>query len=324
MAAPAAQVLADRATAAYLGLAIGDALGATVEFMTPREIRAQYHVHKEMIGGGWLKLRPGRITDDTEMSLALGSAILSSHRIEAESIARAFSDWMRGKPVDIGNTVRRGIVHYRNKGKTSVAKNDYNAGNGACMRCLPIALATFGADDETVVRASRVQAHITHHADLSDAGTEHVIRLLQMAMRGRSLSELETFSRAFCREHDVFDFNRKPEENPSGFIVHTLRAVFQAFYAHGDFESCLIDVVNRGGDADTTGAILGMLAGAYYGTRSLPKRWLKRLDTEVARQCRGQASALLGIAPVEIVAEEGARNVAADSSVSDQPAARST
>ncbi|HSO84778.1 ADP-ribosylglycohydrolase family protein, partial [Thiocapsa sp.] len=96
-----------RAAGAYLGLAVGDALGATVEFMTPREIREVYGEHRNLIGGGWLRLRKGRVTDDTEMSLALGNSILAAGCVDAHAIAEAFSDWMRTKPVDIGHTVRR-------------------------------------------------------------------------------------------------------------------------------------------------------------------------------------------------------------------------
>ena len=68
----ASPALESRAVAAYVSLAIGDALGATVEFMTPREIAAQYGSHDRIRGGGWLKLRPGQVTDDTTMALALG------------------------------------------------------------------------------------------------------------------------------------------------------------------------------------------------------------------------------------------------------------
>src|SRR5512139_2303360 len=96
----------DRAIASYLGLAIGDALGATVEFMTPREIAAQYGIHDTLRGGGWLRLKSGQVTDDTTMALALGEAILQGGQVEALAAARAFDDWMRAKPVDIGNTVR--------------------------------------------------------------------------------------------------------------------------------------------------------------------------------------------------------------------------
>ena len=84
----------ERAVGAYLGLAVGDALGATVEFMTPREIRAEYGVHANIVGGGWLRLKPGQVTDDTTMALALGRAILSAGRVEAEAAALAFDAWM--------------------------------------------------------------------------------------------------------------------------------------------------------------------------------------------------------------------------------------
>lgn len=107
----------DRAVAAYLGLAIGDALGATVEFMTPREIVAKYGVHDQLIGGGWLHLKPGQVTDDTTMALALGESILKQGRVDALAAAQAFDGWMRAKPVDIGNTVRRNLLQFRKTGK---------------------------------------------------------------------------------------------------------------------------------------------------------------------------------------------------------------
>ena len=93
--------------AAYLGLAIGDALGATVEFMTPNEIRHQIGLHCEITGGGWLRLKAGKVTDDTTMSLALGESIIARGHVDAKAAAEAFDAWMRAKPVDIGNTVRR-------------------------------------------------------------------------------------------------------------------------------------------------------------------------------------------------------------------------
>ncbi|VAX10093.1 ADP-ribosyl-[dinitrogen reductase] glycohydrolase [hydrothermal vent metagenome] len=290
----------DRAKAAYLGLAIGDALGVTVEFMTPNEIQHLHGVHKNIVGGGWLKLKSGMVTDDTQMSLALGSALLSCAQVDARVIAESFSEWMRSKPVDIGNTVRRGLIHYRTHGETSSPKSEYSAGNGACMRCLPIALASLGHDKETVRLASRTQAHITHHADLSDAGTEHIIELVQMAIRNHSLTELEACSQIFVRDNPEYRFDNKKISNPSGFIVETLQVVLQSFYSTHDFESCLIEVVNRGGDADTTGAIAGMLAGAYYDLDSLPQRWRDKLDQGVGELCAIQADKLMALAPIDV------------------------
>jgi ADP-ribosyl-[dinitrogen reductase] hydrolase len=286
--------LRDRAVAAYLGLAIGDALGATVEFMTPREIRDQYGTHRNIVGGGWLQLPKGRVTDDTEMSLALGRAILDQGGLDAPAIAEAFSDWMRSKPVDIGHTVRRGISLYRRTGTTEVPEHEYDAGNGACMRCLPIALYTLGAEPETVDQANRLQAHITHHNALSDLGTLSVIRLTQTALLGGSLDDLRALADALVAAEARFAFaGERRQDNPGGYIVETLRAVFQALFSTDSFESALIEVVNRGGDADTTGAILGMIAGALYGFDALPRRWLKALDRETARLCRRQALDLL-------------------------------
>lgn len=296
--------MCDRSKAAYLGLAIGDALGATVEFLTPNEIKAAHGVHKNIVGGGWLKLKPGKVTDDTEMSLALGIALLFCKQVNKKAIAEAFSEWMRGKPVDIGNTVRRGLVYFRSHGETSVPKSEFNAGNGACMRCLPIALATMGSDKKTVITASRAQAHITHHSDLSDAGTEHIIELVQLALENQSIAELKKNSQLFVKNNPQFKFDSRKMNNPSGFILDTLQAVLQSFYSTNDFESCLIDVVNRGGDADTTGAIAGMLAGAFYGMDSIPKRWLSQLDQEVKKLCETQAENLLAIAPIEVGFQE--------------------
>lgn len=286
-----------RAVAAYLGLAIGDALGATVEFMTPREIETVYGVHKEIIGGGWLKLKSGMVTDDTTMSFSLGDALLEARGIDAFTIANHFDTWMRNKPVDIGNTVRRGLLHFRSTGETSVPPNEHDAGNGACMRSLPIALVTLADSEEEVMAAVQAQAHITHNNPLSDAGTFCVVRMVQLALQGASMTSLRHGQvHDLITAYPTFDFRRrKRAENPSGFIVHTLRAVFESFFDTNKFEDCLIETINRGGDADTTGAIAGMIAGAFYGLDAIPRHWLKKLEAETAQRCQSQAKALLSL-----------------------------
>ena len=286
-----------RAIGAYLGLAVGDALGATVEFMTPREIRAHYQEHRDLKGGGWLHLRRGQVTDDTEMALALGRSILAAGEVDAVAAAEAFSDWMRRKPVDIGNTVRRGISAYRRTGAVESPPRENDAGNGACMRCLPVALTTLGADLEAVAAANRRQAHVTHHNPISDAGTLCVIRMVQSALLGGGKKDLKLLADALVAEEPAFTYDRKRAENPSAFIAETLRAVFQALFATDSLEAALIDVVNRGGDADTTGAILGMITGALYGYSALPARWVRHLDPDVRGQCLEQAQQLLRRSP---------------------------
>jgi ADP-ribosyl-[dinitrogen reductase] hydrolase len=278
---------------AYIGLAVGDALGATTEFLTPREIKEKYGVHDKIIGGGWLRLKAGQVTDDTEMSLALGGSILAHQGVEAVAVAKAFSDWMRNKPVDIGNTVRRGIIHYRHSGETSVAVNEFDAGNGACMRSLPIALFYCGAPDKVRLRASRAQSHTTHNNPMADAGTETVVDMVVGALKGWHKSRLEEMAVLLVSRFPLYRFDKRKVENPSGYIVETLQTVFQAFFSKGNFAEILIDVVNQGGDADTTGAIAGMLAGAYYGVDEIPVHWRERLDDKIMRACRDQALKLL-------------------------------
>lgn len=140
-----------RALGAYLELAVGDALGATTEFMTPSEIQRWYGLHTEICGEDWLRLVPGAVTDDTEMTLALGCLLLCMGGVVAVDIAEEFSGWMHSKPVDIGNTVRRGIMHFRETGESEVARDENSAGNGACMRCLPIALLHYHREQTTLV-----------------------------------------------------------------------------------------------------------------------------------------------------------------------------
>jgi ADP-ribosyl-[dinitrogen reductase] hydrolase len=284
----------DRGIAAYLGLAVGDALGATVEFLTPNEIRHQIGLHCDITGGGWLRLKAGQVTDDTTMSLALGQAILATGHVDAQAAAEAFDAWMRAKPVDIGNTIRRNLIQFRKTGNPEAIASEHDAGNGAAMRALPVALACYGQPESLSIAASRAQAHVTHHNALSDAACETLIFMVQDFLAGRDVIDVER-ERAgkLVSDFPVFAYDKRRRENPSGFIVDTMQAVFQAFFATETFEDCLIEVVNRGGDADTTGAIAGMLAGARYGQGSIPRRWLKAVDEKTSSRCSEQAGALL-------------------------------
>ncbi len=289
--------LHDKALGAYLGLALGDALGATVEFMTPREIALRFAahggVHREIIGGGWLKLQAGQVTDDTTMSLALGEALLQSQRqgrlFDSPLMAEAFVAWWRGKPVDCGNTCRRGIQRYLRDGSLAGPQQDSDGGNGALMRNLPVALATLG-DDALFDRVSLSQAHITHHNPESDAAVLGIGRLLRAALAGSAT--VAEMADAWVTAHPVFRFRPYPRR-ASGYVVDTVQTVLHCITSHEDFEAAVTAAVNLGDDADTTGALVGMLAGARCGARALPQRWLRRLLPEVRQAVTAQSHALV-------------------------------
>ena len=284
-----------RARAAYLGLAIGDALGATTEFMTPGEIRATYSMHKKIIGGGWLYLKAGQVTDDTEMSLALARAILSSGEWTLQGIADNFLAWMKGKPVDIGATCRRGIRDYMLKGQLEVPYNEWDAGNGAAMRMAPVALFTLG-DDSLLQKYSVEQAHLTHNHPFSDAACMAIGKMVQQGILGADRFRLHEITRDLVAEYGSFRFNNY-KGNASPYVVDTLQTVFHYLFSTASFEECLIGVVNQGGDADTTGAIAGMIAGAFYGLDAIPARWLKKLNKDVREEVAVQAVKLVELSP---------------------------
>ncbi|WP_085314692.1 ADP-ribosyl-[dinitrogen reductase] hydrolase [Derxia lacustris] len=286
--------LLDRALGAYLGLAIGDALGATVEFMTPREIAANLGVHRDITGGGWLKLRAGQVTDDTTMSLALGDALVAHNGFDARAVADAFAGWLRGKPVDCGNACRRGIRRYLADGSLAGPYNEGDGGNGAAMRNLPVVIAALH-DDAAFEAWTLAQARITHNHALSDAGTLGLGRIARRLLRGDGDAGLRAEADALVTRWPAFRHTPWPGR-ASGYVVDTVQTVLHHVLAIDDFEACLIAVVNCGDDADTTGALAGMLAGARCGAQALPTRWLNRLDAEVLRQIRAQTLGLLRIA----------------------------
>jgi ADP-ribosyl-[dinitrogen reductase] hydrolase len=285
----------ERARAALVGFALGDALGATVEFMTAAEIRSAYGVLRDMLGGGWLRLAPGQVTDDTQMSLCIARSI-DAVGWSPVDIAERFAAWLRSRPVDVGNTCRRGIQRYMRDGSLFTIPSDGDAGNGAVMRMTPVAIASL-ADPALLARRAREQAHITHHHPLSDASCVLFGRLLQLACLGRGRGALLRVV------HDAAQSTPSLRLRPyralcSAYVVDTMRTVIHFFFSTRSFEQCLVATVNVGGDADTAGALVGALAGAYYGLEQIPMRWLKRLDRTLVRELGELALRLVDFSPL--------------------------
>ncbi|WP_445372816.1 ADP-ribosyl-[dinitrogen reductase] hydrolase [Methylomonas sp. HW2-6] len=285
-----------RALGAYLGFACGDALGATVEFMSPKRIQKHYGVHRDIVGGGWLGLAPGQVTDDTQMCLALGQAIIDNQGWNLLAVAENFLAWLESRPVDVGNTCRRGILRFRDRGELSGEPRDDEAGNGACMRNLPVVLATLQRP-ELFEQWSLQQSRITHHHALSDAATLALGRMAGLLIGGRDEAACREVAAGLIERYAEFGYNPYPGR-ASGYIVDTAQTVLHHFFNSDSFESCLVATVNQGGDADTTGALAGMLAGAKYGVDNIPQRWLSALDPAVTEQVRRQTLDLLMLADI--------------------------
>jgi ADP-ribosyl-[dinitrogen reductase] hydrolase len=288
--------LSARSRAVLLGGAVGDALGAPLEFMTSGEIRAKHGRLAEMTGGGWLRLKPGQVTDDTEMTLCVARGLTASGCWDLRAIAEEFARWLKAKPVDIGDTCRRGIRNFMLKGALETPLNEWDAGNGALMRMAPVVLFTLG-DDGLLLRCAVEQAHLTHNNPLSDAACITYGRMVQLALQGASRSRLRREADSLAAAFPTFRFD--PYSGlATGYVVDTLQTVFHFFFRSRSFEECVVNTVNQGGDADTTGAIAGGLAGAYYGLEEIPSRWLKRMDRRVTAELDGLAEKLIELSPL--------------------------
>ncbi len=285
--------LFERALGSYLGFAAGDALGATTEFMNPREIKTEFGVHNKIVGGGWLKLRAGRVTDDTEMSLALGDSIVERRAFNVKSVAEHYVKWMKSKPVDIGSTVRRGLRDFVVNGTLVSPESEQSAGNGAAMRNLPVILYAY-KNWTYFEHMALAQGRITHNNIHSDIITLIFGEMMkELLTTGDKLKALDIGNR-IVRENPKYSYSNYKGEC-SGYVVDTFKTVMNYFAEGESFEDTLVLVVNQGGDADTNGAIAGMLAGALYGVGAIPNKWIKKLDREVVDSIKQQTETLLSL-----------------------------
>jgi ADP-ribosyl-[dinitrogen reductase] hydrolase len=280
--------------ASWLGLAIGDALGATNEFKTKEAIALPV---RDLLGGGWLGLKAGEITDDTEMALCILEAYASGYSLQ--KVAENFLAWLLGKPKDIGNLTRAALgelkrgVSPRESGRLAWEQmSQSGAGNGAIMRCSPTALLRPHDREVRVIETIEI-ARITHFDRRAVEAA-----LWQNAMLAALLckhpdpwsaaQEELGFARAeqgweVVRGEDVLDWVERGRSlsvdalNTSGYALATAQiAAFVLENTH-NFEEGLVLAVNQGGDADTIGAVTGALLGAKYGLAAIPERWTNGL-----------------------------------------------
>ena len=281
----------DRVRGALYGVAVGDALGAPLEFMNATQIKQQYGAPvREMVGGGWLSLAPGETTDDTDMTLAVCEGIMECPSAPIEPIGRRFIQWVDTQPKDVGMTCMRSIQTARANlaagmdaeaawdaaGKRTAEENgDRSGGNGALMRTIGTALAYEDAE----ARATRTTqiAEMTHYDYLSS----DICRYYADAVHRFIKDEQDAGLIPLYTMAGVSEYAFSNCVNPSGWAPESMECAFFAFITEGDFENALITAVNLGGDADTIGAITGGLAGAYYGYDAIPQRWIDALPQDV-------------------------------------------
>jgi ADP-ribosyl-[dinitrogen reductase] hydrolase len=281
-------VTPDRFRGCLLGLAVGDALGAQVEFQPP----GTFPSVTDMVGGGPHRLPAGCWTDDTSMALCMAESLLECGGFDPADQMRRYVRWWReghlsstGECFDIGETTRRALVRFQRTGEElSGSEDPATAGNGSLMRLAPTAMACVlvpGLAPGAAAESSRT----THAAPQALDACRVFGAILVAALRGETKEALLQRPRLrvglvpeVAAVADGSYLHREPPEiRATGYVVDTLEAALWAFHHSSSFEDGMLRAVNLGDDADTVGAVYGQLAGAHYGASAIPGRWLRAL-----------------------------------------------
>lgn len=286
----------DRIAGALYGVAIGDALGAPLEFMSKEEIYRKHGRVTEMIGGGWLNVMPGEVTDDTQMTLAVAEGIIENPDDPIQAIGKRFIAWAKSGPKDIGGTcsmsIRWAVFLDQNNAPdeakwfeaskyTSKANGGRSGGNGALMRTVYPGL--YYKDTLMAVEKAGAIAQMTHwdkeSTEACNLYTEMIHLIIESVNKEQALQIIRD-----VLQGSKYSLETRKKLNPTGYVVDSFNCALHSIAATGIFEEAIIEAANLGGDADTIAAITGGLAGAIYGYREIPERWIQALDPKIRKQ----------------------------------------
>jgi len=277
----------DRAVGAMVGLAVGDAIGTTVEFRQ----RGSFDPVTDMVGGGPFDLRPGEWTDDTSMALCLADSLIARGSLDERDLLTRFCRWFRegensttGHCFDIGNVTATALTHFERAGDIHAGPTDrMTAGNGSLMRLSPVTVRYWN-DSNRLRDAARRQSYTTHGAQEAVDACKAFSVILSLAIQGKPLTDVlsPSFGHPLCDGVQAiiggsWKGKHRDDVRSSGYVLHSLEAALWCVGSSGSFSEAVLKAVNLGDDADTTAAITGQLAGAIYGLSGIPERWRKRL-----------------------------------------------
>ena len=295
--------LFEKILGAMYGVAVGDALGGPLENLTASQIKSKFGKVTEMIGGGWLNLEPGEVTDDTQMTIATALGITTRPSSPMLEVGRQYVQWYLSNPKDVGQTCASSIAaamqyaadynfpsiyDWRAASKrTDKTLGGRTAGNGSLMRTAYVGL--YYPNEYLTASFSQAISYLTHHATEAAVACGayglilHRLSALQKGKNGKRIIAA-IIDDAFREDNRVnFDWLTDPqyEPYPSGYVMDSLAAALHCIYTTDNFEDAIVKAVNLGGDADTIGAITGGIAGALYGYEQIPERWISALDQQV-------------------------------------------
>ena len=268
----------DQIKGGLFGVAIGDALGGTTEFMSEREIKNKYGQLTDIIGGGIWHLKPGEVTDDTAMTLCVAKGIIESPDDPIPYIGGEFLKWYNQKPKDVGIIISQVLTMFKDDWEQAAKDVHYqlsgkSAGNGSLMRCLPIPLAYTDPKElgELTIRRSKM----THYDDLAAEACLIYNRIASRLLHGDDLdTSLKEETAGTIYEDSLIN---EPDCLPDGFVVHTMKWVVYFLSHMKTFEEAAVAAANKGHDTDTVAAIVCGLKGIEVGYEQLPQRFKEKI-----------------------------------------------
>ena len=286
---------------AIWGFVVGDALGVPYEFSTREMMKEKPAV--DMVGYGTYNQPPGTWSDDSSMMLCVLENRLNGGGVK--DLAELFLRWFRddymtphGELFDIGVTTSNALTQLMNgvKPSRSFANDEYSAGNGSLMRCVPYA---FEQDITKSIFEMHFENRITHRHALCSHCCIYYVKMLRAILDGKEKYEAAKAGAAYlkfgCRITDddddhmemrekfkrIFDpqFHALPETEikSTGYVLYTLEAVVWCFLNTASYQEAVFKAVNLGGDTDTIAALTGALAGLYYGYETIPTSWIEQI-----------------------------------------------
>ena len=280
----------DRALGAFWGLAVGDAMGAPVEFLTPGTFPKVTGYQPSPRFG----LDPGAWTDDTIMAVCMAESIIAEGGYDSFAVMQDYVDWMvrghnspNGTCFDIGIQTARALRQFR--AIPAIAESTESAGNGTIMRLAPAVIASHDSPPDEAARLFEISARDTHNSDLAAEATVLFGMILRNLMEGTSFRESLVLAAETTERHlkerglpsqlvaeTVYAFDDEAANN-SGFVIPSLGTAIWAVRSTDTFEDAVLTAVNLGDDADTVAAITGQMAGALYGAGAIPEEWVADL-----------------------------------------------
>lgn len=278
----------ERFRGVLLGLACGDAVGTTVEFKP----RGSFPPVTDMVGGGPFGLKPGEWTDDTSMALCLAESLVECNGFDAADQMRRYVRWLdegywssNGRCFDIGGTTHDALRKFKQSGNPfSGSTHDQSAGNGCIMRLAPVPMF-FYPNRDAAIEMSGESSRTTHGAAECIQASRLFGAMLFKALDGANKEDILTghglsdFASPGIQDIAQGEYFSKSEDEifGVGYVVPSLEAALWCFYHTDNFKDAILRATNLGKDADTTAAICGQIAGAFYGESGIPDSWRKQL-----------------------------------------------